>query len=126
MWLLPEDACHEQLLYEIKELSRFLSELAVCDYFFVCKKPTTVGLAALLTSIELIEGDWKPGVRKQFLSQVVSVAGCDHQSQDVLECKARLRETYIQGGFYDPQQATAKDRAGDNGSPVCVSNAPQS
>mmetsp|Transcript_9376 Transcript_9376/g.13960 ORF Transcript_9376/g.13960 Transcript_9376/m.13960 type:complete len:252 (-) Transcript_9376:12-767(-) len=67
MLLLPEDACHMSIFHEIKELSRFLTELSVCDYFFVKQKATTIGLAALLSSIELIDGNWNPRAIEQFL-----------------------------------------------------------
>jgi hypothetical protein len=128
MILLPEDACTPSVLHEIKELTRFLTELSVCDYFFAIKKATTVGLASLLTAMELHEGtSWKTGSIELFLRQVISVAGCDYESKDVLECKARLLETYIQGGFNDHQQAGSKDRNDGGGtSPVCVSNVPTS
>ncbi len=126
MLLLPEDACHFSIFHEIKELSRFLTELSVCDYFFVKQKATTIGLAALMSSIELIDGNWKPGAIELFMKQVVIVAGCDPQCSDVLECKARLQETYIQGGFYDQQQIAGKNTQSQRGgiSPVCVSNVP--
>jgi hypothetical protein len=127
MILLPEDACSSNVLHEVKELSRFLTELSVCDYFFAKEKATTVGLASLLTAMELVDGSWKAGSIEQFLTQVISVAGCDYKSKDVLECKARLLETYIQGGFNDHQQAGSKDRNDGGGiSPVCVSSVPTS
>mmetsp|Transcript_4162 Transcript_4162/g.4724 ORF Transcript_4162/g.4724 Transcript_4162/m.4724 type:complete len:321 (-) Transcript_4162:1343-2305(-) len=113
---------------EVRELSRFMTELSVCDYFFVQKKPTSIGLAALLTALELIgKGNLTQESIDTFLSNVVNVAGCDYNSSQVLECKARLKETYIQGGFYEQHQAEIKERIGNGGtSPVCVTSVPES
>lgn len=124
MLLIPDDACHQNEIHEIKELSRFLSELSVCDYFFVQQTSIDTGLAALLTAVEIIDGSWKPGAMDSFLSNVESIAGCDYRSQNVMECSSRLKETYIQGGF-PAKEVPAKDRIVGGESPVCVSNAPQ-
>lgn len=125
MLLIPEHSCPPHIFHEIKELSRFLTELSVCDYFFVQKKATTIGLASLLVAIGFIgEGFITPSAHQSFLDSVRIVAGCDYNSHEVLECKARLRDTYIQGGFHDQHQ---KDRLDGGGtSPVCVSSVPQS
>lgn len=125
MLLIPDDACHSTELNEIKELARFLTELSVCDYFFVQHTSMSTGVSALLVAIELINGSWKIGSMEDFLQQITSVAGCDYESVDVLECKARLRETYIHGEFYK-QQEPSKNRPTGDISPACVSNVPVS
>ena len=109
------------MLHEIKELSRFLTELSVCDYFFIQQSSTTVGLASLLAAIDLVEGNWKNGAFQHFLVQVGSVARCDYNSHNVMECKARLQDTYIQGGFYQQQRLADEEKIGGEISPVCVS-----
>lgn len=83
------------------------------------------GLAALLAAIELIDGSWKTGAMDVFLTHLESVAGYNCSSDNILECKSRLRETCIQGGFYN-HKAPCKDRVEGGISPVCVSNIPAS
>ena len=125
MLLIPDDACNPNELNEIKELARFLTELSVCDYFFVQYTSMSIGMASLLVAIELIDAIWKIGSMEAFLIQVSSVAGCDYESMDILECKVRLQETYMHGEFYK-QQEPSKDRSAGDISPACVSNAPVS
>ena len=122
MLLIPVETCHYDEFTDIKELARFLTELSVCDYFFALKSPMSTGLAALLTAIELIDGNWKSVGLESFLHRVRVVAKCDYNTKEILECKSRLRDTYIQGGF-STKEATDNDRGVDGGgSPVCVSN----
>lgn len=126
LYLFPTDglsSIHKDRLYELKELSRFLTELSVCDFFFVRHKASTIGLAALLTAVDVIQGCWEQVLMDQFFVDLKSLTGCDPQAIEVLDCKARLKETYIQGGFCEKQNMENESNAGDT-SPVCVSKAP--
>lgn len=123
MYLIPEQGCHQNDLVEIEELARFLTELSVCDYFFTQQSAIVTGLAALLTAIDIIGASWQPGAFEKFLVEVESIAKCDIYSKNVLECKSRLQDTYVQGGFYE-QRSSSKVRIDGGTSPICVSNVP--
>jgi hypothetical protein len=117
MLLIPDGACDKTMLTKIKEQATFLTELSVCDYFFITQTSLDTGTAALLAALELNNVPWERHCYDAFLMQLESVAGVHHQSMDMLECKTRLRETYIQGGFH---RQNKKDSPHGN-SPVCVS-----
>ena len=105
--------------HDTLELSRFLSELSVIDYYFVTFKPSSVALAALLNAMEAI-----PGVSDEaqvdFERELQRVPGLDPTRQDVNECRDRLRLLYAQGGYSRPEVEGAEAR-GETISPVCVS-----
>eukprot|EP00956_Cyclotella_meneghiniana_P045838 scaffold386881_cov53-Cyclotella_meneghiniana.AAC.1 len=44
--------------HDTNELARFLTEMSVCDYWFVTKKPSNVALASLINALE-IQGEHK-------------------------------------------------------------------
>ena len=125
MYLIPEQGCPQNDLVEIEELARFLTELSVCDYFFTQHSAVDIGLAALSTAIDIIGVSWQPDAFEKFLVEIESVAKCDIYSKNVLECKSRLQDTYVQGGFYD-QRSSSKIRIDGGTSPVCVSKVPSS
>ena len=52
--LLQQTKCGHSDYHEIVEISRFLTELAVCDYFFVTRKPSSVALACILNALGCI------------------------------------------------------------------------
>ncbi len=104
----------------MKELSRFLTELSVCDYFFVKYQATTIGLSSILAAMDLAQGLFEPSLVKQFLNEVKCVTLFDPNSMDVLYCKDRMKETYILGGFHEQQ---LKETIAGDKSPVCVSEA---
>lgn len=108
------------MLHEVQELSRFLTELSVCDYFFVKHNATDIGLAAVLAAIDIVTGRSDPPTLDEFLVEVKSYTCCDPQSDEVLSCKGRLKETYIMGDFVPDADKEVLD--GDI-SPVCVSKA---
>ena len=86
--------------HDVNELARFMTELSVCDYWFITKKPSSIALAALINAIEL-QGPRRvdPRYKVEFLHRVVEL-GMDIASDDeIIECYERLREMYIAGGY---------------------------
>jgi len=133
MMLIPENSCSPLVIHEIKELSRFLTELSVCDYFFTTQKPSSIALAAILIALESVNEARDPLIRHSFMNRVHQFAGVNCMLEEVEACKARLRETYNSGGctrqeVSDYEMNVGNDRieTGEVVSPVCVSDISQS
>jgi len=93
MLLLEESGCPSVIAYQIEELARFLTELSACDYYFATRKPSSIGLGALLVAFDSSTGDAPTlslRVRHNFVSRVRSIAGMDPSSEETQECKSRL------------------------------------
>lgn len=105
--------------HDVNELARFMTELSVCDYWFVTKKPSSIALASLINAMELqggisttTGGGGGRGQQAQqasrtidnrhkmdFLSRVAEL-GMDITSDDeIVECYERLSEMYRSGGY---------------------------
>ena len=109
--------------HDVNELARFMTELSVCDYWFIAKKPSSIALAALINAIEL-QGPKKvdPRYKVEFLHRVVEL-GMDIASDDeIIECYERLREMYIAGGYTpnleEPENTTSGN--GENSSRIAT------
>mmetsp|Transcript_30314 Transcript_30314/g.69468 ORF Transcript_30314/g.69468 Transcript_30314/m.69468 type:complete len:363 (-) Transcript_30314:666-1754(-) len=128
--LLPPNTVLNGVWHDIMEMSRFLTELSVCDYFFVTHKPSTIAMAAVLNSIKGIsEEKFSMSDRTTFLEQVVLVSGLRHDSADVSEVRNMLRQMYTQSTGNDQDDNTMGSEDGrfrpvdnrtDADSPVCV------
>ena len=64
LFILPKNV---QRKAEILEITRFLTEISVCDYFFVPHKPSTIAIAALLTAFDTVGTSVMPSDTKHFL-----------------------------------------------------------
>lgn len=85
--------------HDTNELARFLTELSVCDYWFVTKKPSSVGLASLINALEL-QGNKIPRNTKILLLQQLGSCGSDIiYDEEVILCYERLRDMYVAGGY---------------------------
>ena len=109
--------------HDVNELARFMTELSVCDYWFIAKKPSSIALAALINAIEL-QGPKKvdPRYKVEFLHRVVEL-GMDIASDDeIIQCYERLREMYIAGGYTpnleEPENTTSGN--GENSSRIAT------
>lgn len=113
---LEESGCSHSVALEIKELVQFLTELSVCDYYFTTRKPSSIGLGALLTTFDRFDEVTLPlRVRLTFLDLVHYTI--DPFSKEVQECKDRLCKTYSQHtGYYQQQSEWGRC------SPNCVAN----
>lgn len=85
---------------DISELGRFMTELSVCDYWFVTKKPSSIALASLVNAMEL-QGprrvDQKDKV--EFLTCVVDLGIDIASDEEIMACYERLRQMYDAGGY---------------------------
>jgi len=95
---------------DILELARFLTELCVIDYFFVPHDASTIGIAALRNAMEFVRYP-----ADDFLEQL-KLLNIDSESKEVSECRSRLKQLYLQGGYSRPDEVRS-----ESGSPVCVS-----
>jgi len=87
------------------EVAKFLTELAVIDYHFAPLKPSSVGLAALMTAMEGVAEDRLAMVDKQtFATNVYHLAQVSPNDAEVMDCRTRLRTMYYEGGIFEQQQ----------------------
>ncbi len=86
--------------HDVNELARFLTELAVCDYWFVTKKPSSIALASLINAMEL-QGQCRIENRHkmEFLSRVAEIGMDITNDDEIVECYERLSEMYKSGGY---------------------------
>ena len=94
--LLMPDSWSTSMKLEITELSRFLAELSVCDYFFVTLKPSSVALAALITAMDFNKYSH---YTSDLLSIIQANTGLDSLSPEVRDCCMRLAQMYYHGGY---------------------------
>ncbi|KAL7453299.1 hypothetical protein ACHAWC_004965 [Mediolabrus comicus] len=93
-------ACHE-----IGEMARFLTELSVCNYYFVTRKPSSIALASIINAFELLGPNRvDPRYKVDFLhdlKELYRIGGSapDYDDDEIIECYELLRETYISGGY---------------------------
>jgi len=91
--------------HEMMEVAKFLTELAVIDYHFAPLKPSSVGLAALLTAMEGVSEDRLAMVNKRnFADKVYEVADVSPNDPEVMDCRTRLRTMYYEGREDEIQQ----------------------
>ena len=124
MFILPR---HVQRKAEILEITRFLTEISVCDYYFVSQNLSTVALAALYSAFDIIGHTIVTDEDKIYFSQQVRLlTGLDSLTEDIYSCMCRLKHSFHQSGFtlstFDVQ-GSDKSRPGHGGnSPVCVAD----
>jgi hypothetical protein len=97
--LLP-DRFDRSVKHDAMELSRFLCELSVCDYFFVTRKPSSIAIAALTNALEAIDHIRFPSRSRQELFRSIELIGqIDLKQIEIAECRERLQDLYQQGGY---------------------------
>lgn len=102
-YLLPQQVS-DTARRDCLELTRFLSELAVCDYFFADKRPSHVALACILTAFEGQSHDVLPRqCRQQFVDQAWKIAQVNCTVAEVHDCRLQLREIYQRGQYHKPK-----------------------
>lgn len=68
------------------------------DYFFVPKRAASIALAALLNAMD--SGRSFPfATRFEFLAQLNKLEDFDPNHPEVEECRERLQDLYVQGGY---------------------------
>lgn len=118
LYLLPYSSITLDARHATLELSRFLTELSVMDFFFVPYRASTVALAAILNSMDSIP-TVPPSAQLMFAANIQHATNMNPHSLEVNECRARLRLHYQQGGYAPPAQIENEIRD-TSISPVCV------
>ena len=91
--------CAQSVKHGIMEMTRFLTELSVCDYFFVTRKQSSIAVAALMNAMEMTDSSkLSTKQRQQFINDIFVDTHLEYNSDEVIECRTRLREMYHQGG----------------------------
>ena len=84
------------------EVAKFLTELAVIDYHFAPLKPSSVGLAALMTAMEGVSEEHLPmKAKEQFACHVCRLAHIDPTDHEVMDCRVRFRDMYCQNDPFE-------------------------
>lgn len=102
---------------EFLELSRYVTELAVCDSFFVPADSSIVALATVLCVMDELSYTMLPvGLRERFLIDIRNRIGLSHQSSVVVACRDRLRSiiSVSMGGSLQRSRSLATRSTGTN------------
>ena len=85
---------------DIMEITRFMTEISVCDYFFVSKKESTVALAAILSAFDEIGPTVVRDIdREVFVDTVRRLTGLEPYTPEVYACMDRLKKSFQHSGF---------------------------
>lgn len=117
--------------YNILDIARFLTELSVCEYFFVTMKPSSIALAALLNAMDTVlapdEENYTYSGTSRFLQFLKESARLDHNDPQVVKCRVKLHQLYSEqvnctqtSKATSQQQLPKVDRASMSPSPECV------
>jgi hypothetical protein len=91
---LPQEA-NPSARSHLYELSRYLTELTVCDSYFVDVNNSTTAFAALLNVIEdMSYSRLSAGIRENFLRQIASKIGLHYSAESVVRARQRLRRMF--------------------------------
>ena len=119
------------VIHTVLDSAQFLSELSICDYFFVPRKPSDIAAACILNAMETLTDTEMPVLaRVQFANAARIIAGVDFASMEIHECRSRLQDMYFQGGYQQQnlhrpsvsREVTPDRKRHKNDSPVCVSD----
>ena len=106
----------KKAIFEVIEYSRFLTELGVCDYYFVTRNSSSIGLAAVLVAIEQLDAQKFPKITSHRLLE--ELRGVYRQEmeriKEIKECKNRLLGLYIAGGYDQQKKEMERGRSPDS------------
>lgn len=106
----------------LNELSKYLTELAVCDSYFVDVLSSTVAFASILNVMEDMNySKLSGGLREKFLSSLNAKVGLHHRADDVVNARQRLRKMFsassvTNSAAFSTQAPRGNENPGDNGS----------
>jgi len=104
--LLEESGCSSAVADEVNEISRFLTEISVCEYYFTTCKPSLTGLATVLKAFERFDEVFLPvQVRETFLEHVRSIEVIDLSLYEVLENIGHISEHNLPAIKFEAIQA---------------------
>jgi hypothetical protein len=91
---LPQEAS-SAARKELFELSRYLTELAVCDSYFVEINNSTTAFAAILNVMEDMNySRLSAGIREKFLRDIAHKVGLSYSSPSVVAARRRLKTMF--------------------------------
>lgn len=109
MLLLPVEA-HPTARKEMFELSRYLTELAVCDTYFVGIKHSAVAFAAILNVMDDLPYARLPaGIRAKFLRDLAETLGLSYADPIVVASRDRLRSMFSTPSTHSPTDVVSSD-----------------
>ena len=122
--MVPLSTIAVDVLYDVLELSRFLAELSVIDYFFVTQNPSHVAIAAIANAMQDI-ATVPMEARTHFAEMIQRNHNLDIQTcQTIVECRNRLRLLCTLQGSLANAAASVDETAAREGdtqsSPVSV------
>lgn len=85
--------------HDVSELSRFMTELSVCDYRFVTKKPSSVALASIILALD--RHRVHPNYKEEFINRLAMLGTNIGNDEEVMKCHEHLTEMY-EAGDYNP------------------------
>jgi len=93
---------------ELHELSKYLTELAVCDSYFVDQNNSIVAFAAILNVMEdMGYAQLSAGIRERFLRDLMEKVGLSYGDPRVVTARQRIRAMFAAtSGTASPTSAT--------------------
>ena len=95
--LLPDDLGLD-LKEKILESSGFLAELSVADSFFITRRSSATGLAAIMISLDQCNINLSPTKRANYLNDVSNAIGIACEDDEIRVAETRLRLLSIGNG----------------------------
>lgn len=116
MMFLPNEA-NPAVRKEMFELSRYLTELAVCDTYFVSVENSTAAFASILNVMDDINYPrLSAGIRERFLRDLLLKVGLSHRDPAIVAARKRLRAMFVATAGNDAVSSTVKQQGRLNSS----------
>ena len=115
LYFLPQEV-NGTIRAGLNEVSKYLTELAVCDAYFVDRaNSSTIAFAAILNVMEDMNySKFSGGLRETFLRNLAYHLGLNHRSDDIVGARRRLRKMFTASstvnGTMTPVATNATDR----------------
>lgn len=95
LYFLPQEV-NGTIRAGLNEVSKYLTELAVCDAYFVDRaNSSTIAFAAILNVMEDMNySKFSGGLREHFLRNLTYHLGLNHRTDDVIGARRRLRKMF--------------------------------
>ena len=95
LYFLPQEV-NGTIRVGLNEVSKYLTELAVCDAYFVDRaNSSTIAFAAILNVMEDMNySKFSGGLREHFLRNLTYHLGLNHRTDDVIGARRRLRKMF--------------------------------
>ena len=81
------------------ELTQFLTELSVMDYFFVLHRPSHIAIAAIANAMQELTSVVSLESQCEFRDRLSTTFNINVEHHAIVECRARLQLLYAQGGY---------------------------